>query len=664
MKNILISILMVSFLLPSLILSQDQSDGFCKIPGRVISQNHVNYPGDQNIDVTYYKLDLNINYIQSFLNGAVTIDFMVLSEGTTDFFFDLQNTFTVDSIIFSGPEIQFQHSVNKINLQSSAQLTTGTKYSCVIYYHGTPGSSGFGSFEFSTHNSGTKPAIWTLSEPYGASDWWPCKDTPADKADSSEVRVRADSVFYTVSNGKLTEIITHDDGTKTFIWKNKYPIAQYLISLAMTNYYIYETEYTYGNGQTMPVIHYMYPEKWNAARKVNVDRTLNMITIFSELFGPYPFLEEKYGHAEFGWGGGMEHQTVSSMGTFSESVVAHELAHQWYGDKVTCIDWHNIWLNEGFASYAEALYFEALYGRDSYINYVSNQMGTSTNPFSAKGAVGSLYCQDISSVNSIFDYARSYLKGSIVLHMLRGVVGDEDFFTILKAYAADPELGYGVASTEDFQRVCEEISGLELDYFFQEWVYGVKYPKYNIDWGYSTNGSNIYDVRVTLSQTANSNPLYFTMPVDLKIITAIGDTTFRIFNDQQIQDFNFVVNGKPSAMLFDPDKWIMKDVNSTTGLTDFELMPDEFRIIGNYPNPFNPTTTISYYTTEAGNIRISLYDISGALISVLEEGYKPSGLHKYEFNSAALPIIPGSGVYFYSIGNGKKILTAKMTLLK
>ena len=340
-----------------------------------------------------------------------------------------------------------------------------------------------------------------------------------------------------MSNGKLISITDNGDGTKTYKWHNSYPIAQYLLSLAITNYTIYTNYYNYSPVDSMPVVHHIYPETFPSVQSV-LDKTPLMIKIYSDRFGQYPFLREKYGHAQFGWSGGMEHQTCSSMGVFAEDIISHELAHQWFGDDITCKDWHHIWLNEGFATYCTGLYYEAAYGPATYNSYMASQMVT------AQTAVGSIYVQDISNIDEIFNGARSYSKGSVVLHMLRGIVGDTVFFKILKSYIADPTLAYNVAVTEDFQRNAEAVSGLNLEYFFSEWIYGVNYPQYNLTWNYTPASGNLYNVTLNLSQQNNTNPSYFTMPVKIKISTAVSDTVFTIFNDQQSQQYGFTVLGQ------------------------------------------------------------------------------------------------------------------------
>ena len=533
----------------------------------------------------------------------------------------------------------------------------------VVYYNGQPENSGFDSFKFGEHN-GT-PAIWTLSEPYGASDWWPCKDTPADKADSSDVWITADSQFVSVSNGTLIDVLNNNDGTKTYKWKNHYPIAQYLISLAVTNYKIYKDYFKYSDSDSMEVIHYNYPERFDDNRKKQLDVTVKALEVYSNLFGLYPFIKEKYGHAEFSWSGGMEHQTVSSMGHFGENIVAHELAHQWFGDKITCKDWHHIWLNEGFATYSAVLFSEVVHGKDSYNEYISSYMED------AKKAVSSIWVKDISSIGEIFDWKRSYEKGAVVLHMLRNIVGDESFFNILKTYIADSDLAYGVATTEDFQKVCEEVTGTDLDYFFSEWIYGENYPKYTVTWNPASDDNNNHQIEILITQQENTTPNYFIMPVQIKISGDNKDTLVTLFNNENNQTFNINLSFKPTNIEFDPNNLILKDILNVTDVNKDEP-PSKFELTQNYPNPFNPTTTIEYsvpfplnsHFTKGGNtewfVTLKIYDILGKEITTLVTKKQKPGNYKVTFDATDLP----SGIYFYSLSACDFFQTKKLILLK
>ena len=617
--------------------------------------NKILYPGDSSINVTYYGLNLTLTYSPNYLKGIATINAKSTENGLTKFFLDLQDPLLVDSVLLNGSKIPFIHSLAKLNINLPRSYNYGEQFSLVIYYQGIPGSSGFGSFEFGSHNN--QPAIWSLSEPYGASDWFPCKDTPADKADSSDVWVTCSNSLIAASNGTLQAVVDNGNGTHTFKWKNIYPIAQYLISIAISDYTVYTTYYHYAPSDSMPVVFYVYPEDFNNA-KPYLDKVANMIAVFSNFYGPYPFLKEKYGEAEFGWSGGMEHQTITSLGGFDDDLEAHELAHQWYGDKITCADWQDIWLNEGFASFSEAVYFGATSGTDAYNLMMTSFMNN------AKNAVGSVYVQNISNVNSIFDYNRSYAKGAVVLHMLKGIMGDSLFFQLMKTYASDPKVAYGAATTADFEADAEKVYGSSLSYFFNEWIYGENYPRYSVSWNNNFIGNNIYSVNLNLSQTTNTDPAFFTMPIQIQVKTSAGDTLVTIFNNRQNQLISFNVKGTPQYINFDPNNLILKDISIIDSID--LTKPQTFTLYQNYPNPFNPSTTINYSipVNSKGFIQVKLivYDELGNIVARLVDKAEPAGTYSVKFPPGNKHL--ASGVYYYQIIAGDNIQTKNMVLLK
>jgi len=617
---------------------------------KLMQLEKVQYPGDSKIDITYYGLDLAITYSPNYLHGIVTIGVKADTTQINECFLDLRNFLSVDSILINGTPAVFSHSNDKVNITLDQTYTLGEAFTLKIYYQGVPGGSGFGGFYFGTHQ-GT-PVIGTLSESYSGPYWWPQKDTPADKADSSDVWMTVADNLIGVSNGTLESVVDNGDGTKTYHWKNHYTIANYLISLAITNYTQYDTYYHYSPTDSMVIMNFIYPENFGFVKPL-VDETDEMIEVFADRYGEYPFIEEKYGHAEFQWGGAMEHQTCTSMGFWGTGVISHELAHQWYGDMITCKDWHHIWLNEGFATYSEAVYLEARDGKAAYDAQINSEMS------SARNAIGTIWVQDITNEGQIFNGARSYAKGACVLHMLRGVVGDSTFFDIMRTYSADPSVSYGVATTEDFQAIAESIYGESLNYFFQEWVYGENEPTYTIGWDKSLISGDLYQVTLNIYQNVNSNPSFFTMPVQIKFNTSLGDTTVTLFNDAQVQNFQFEINGEPMSIVFDPQNWILKNNTTVTAVEDFTL-PLEFSLEQNYPNPFNPSTTIEYNIPESGNVTLKVFDVLGNEVATLINGQNEAGTHKVDFDASLLH----SGVYFYRIESGSFVETKKLMLLK
>lgn len=654
-------ILTAIIFLTSILYAQDDSRPWIKgereRQARKIQLSKVQYPGDTKIDITYYGLDLTVTANPNYLTGVGTIGVKADTTSINSCFLDLQNALSVNSVLLNGLPAVYSHINNKLNVTLDRTYILGEDFTLKVYYQGVPGTSGFGSFMFGTH-AGT-PIIWTLSEPYGAPDWFPCKDTPADKADSSDVWITVADNFIAVSNGTLESVTNNGNGTKTYYWKNSYTIAHYLISLAITNYHQYDTYFRYSPNDSMVITHFVYPENFNSI-KVYLDETADMLEVFSDRFGLYPFINEKYGHAEIGWGGAMEHQTCSSMGFWGTGVVSHELAHQWYGDMITCKDWHHIWLNEGFATYAEALYLEAKNGKSAYDSKMAGDMNY------AKTAQGTIYVQDITNIWEIFNGARSYSKGACVLHMLRGVVGDSTFFNIMRTYSAHPSVSYGVATTEDFQAIAESVYGQSLNYFFQEWIYGVNYPRYSVGWSKTSLGGNLYQINLNITQTVNPNPSFFTMPVQIKVNFPSGDTILTLFNNAQSQDFQFDVVGNPVSINFDPGNWILKTLQSLTEVEDI-YQPLSYSLEQNFPNPFNPSTIIKFSLANSGLTSLKVYDLLGKEIATIINEEMPAGSYEVEFNShsgfSGISELP-SGVYFYKLESGNYTETKKMILIK
>lgn len=591
------------------------------------------YKSDTTINAVYYGLELGVTVSPNMLTGAVTINSTVKTSSINSFFYDLSNALTVDSVAWNttpGGLLSFSHITNKIIIKLPRVFFSNELISITIYYRGIPDQTKR-AFVFDDH-SGT-PLVWTLSEPFGASDWFPCKNVTDDKVDSSDMNITCSENFTAVSNGTLRQVTSNGNGTKTFKWHNSYPIANYLISIAVTNYSEYSSFFRYTTTDSMPVNHFIYPEHLNQLKPL-LDKTNGMLGYFSDTYGLYPFIKEKYGHAEFKPLGGMEHQTVSSMGYWSEGIIAHELSHQWFGDKITCKDWHHIWLNEGFATYGEGLYYEHFQGRIAYDGYMLATM------MNAKNAVGTIYVQDAENPAEIFSSTRTYAKGGTVLHMLRGVVGDSLFFTALKKYVADTTLAYKNAVTADFQRNVEAVTGQNLSYFFNEWIYGENYPRYTVSMSSADNGSGLYNTEVKIDQRLNTNPLFFTMPVEIKFFFDESDTTVTVFNNAQIQTFNFSFSSKPNTFKLDPNMKILCDIKG-----DEPVTPVSYSLSQNYPNPFNPVTNITYQIFKASDVQLKIYNSLGQEIKNYSFQNQKDGKYRITFDAFGL----ASGNYFYKI---------------
>ncbi len=495
----------------------------------------------QAYDVHYYDLDLTMTPGSGQVSGTVRMKASVVSGPLTTAELDLASNLIVDGVTSNGSAATSSRPPDLVTVNLDRAYLTGETFDITVTYHGSPVG---GSFGFQNVNG--RMLIWSLSEPFGAREWWPCKDMPEDKADSLDARFTVPTGLITASNG--TRIEATDNGTVAVSrWRERYPIATYLVSIASYPYAVSLDWYRPAPTDSMPIQFFNFPESVANATPSQV-KVKDMLAAFAARFGEYPFLAEKYGHAEFTFGGGMEHQTCTSLGTYNESVVAHELGHQWFGDRVTCRDFHHIWLNEGFATYSEALWSEASGGTAAYFADI--------NIGKFYGA-GTIHVPDVGDVNRIFDSNLSYNKGAWVLHMLRHVLGDAAFFAALQQYAI--QYGYSTAVTEDFRDVCEAVSGRDLDAYFQQWIYGEYYPAYRFAWT-SEPVAGGYDVTLTLDQTQSWG--LFTMPVDVRVTTLAGDVTFVVPDSLASQTFTLHVTDPPTEVALDPDGWILKTVEA------------------------------------------------------------------------------------------------------
>jgi aminopeptidase N len=529
----------------------------------------------QNLfDVQTYDLSLSFDIPNKSIDGELVMTASSMSDTLNLIYLNFYQNMTVSGVQFStskGTEpgssifsfdiaeaVSYKREGDYVIITLNRNLNHAEEFAVKINYSGKPKSTGFDSFTFKQIHGNA--VIYNLSEPNYGPVWWPSKDLPDDKA-LSTLRLRVPTGLNAVSNGILDDSTQNGDGTTTFIWKNSYPISTYLVSLVVSRFSYWEDSYTSLDGyKQMPVVYYAFP-KDSASASTDWKKTPEMIRFFANTYGEYPFINEKYGMAEFGWvQGAMENQTITSMGyllingqeTF-ENVVVHELAHQWFGDAVTLKDWKNIWLNEGFATYSEALWEEYTKGKDAYFKYMKNYdygyfKGTVYNP------EGYIFSPSV--------YATVYQKAAWVLHMLRGMLGDEIFFKGVRQYYE--RFKYKNAETADLQAVFEEVSGQNLQWFFDQWVYeGTGRPKYEYSWKFENfqdqPGTGAYSVRLVLKQVQTDLEVY-KMPVRITVVTSAGEKEYTVFNDKREQSFLLAVDSNPKELFVDKDGWILKKI--------------------------------------------------------------------------------------------------------
>lgn len=560
-------------------------------------------PNTLNYDVTHHDLRFTVNpdTTTPFISGVVSTTFRALSNMTT-VTFDMATALAVSSVTMNGSGLTFTQSNYELNIILPTTLSTGTTATVIITYAGSPPQAE-AAFTRSTH-AGT-PVIYTLSEPFGARDWWPCKQDLNDKIDSFDIYITCPSAYIGVSNG-LLQSTTTTGGNTTRHYRHNYPIPAYLISLNVTNYVTYNIQAGLGTVQNpfFPINNYLYPEGNTTTVQTAINQTVPVMNVFEEKFGFYPYRNEQYGHVQFSWGGGMEHTTMSSMGGWSRSLIAHELAHQWFGDKITCGTWRDIWLNEGFAEYLAGLVVESLDGPASFISWKTtkiNNITTATN--------GALYLTEAEALNvsRIFSSRITYNKGSMVVHMLRWKMGDANFYQAVRNYLNDSNLAFGYAITTDLKAHLEAVHGASLSEFFNDWVYMQGYPTYTItaqNWGAG-------QAKITVSQTqSDPSVTYFEMPLEIRLSGAGGATHDVIVNhmtngQQFIVSVPFVVTG----VTFDPNKHIISKNNIVTlGAESFEWSAT----VSVYPNPTNDVLHVMMPSSLQLN-KIEIYNTLGQL---------------------------------------------------
>jgi hypothetical protein len=507
-------------------------------------------------DLISYNLDIAIDPTASTISGSNTLSFVALQAIST-VQIRLNSVFTVNTasgVQVNGVNSTFTRSGITMTVNLGRTYAVGEAFNVKVTYSGVPASGGLGSITFRTRSSGAREAF-SLSETDFAYTWFPAKENNTDKC-VADLRFTVPDTMKAVSNGTLQSVTPASGGRATYYWKTNYPTATYLFSFSVTNFNEYSQTWNFtptsGPSVSMPLSFWLYPESDTLANRNAWFNSANMLTAYSrdDRFGLYAFTNEKYGIYQFGFGGGMEHQTCTGQGVFDESVTAHELGHQWWGDNVTCATWNHIWLNEGFATYTEALWEQWKPG-SSGLQALKNAMAA-RRPSTVNGTV---YCPSTTDQNRIFSTDFSYRKGGWTLHMLRGVMGDTNFFQALRNYRA--QYGGGSATTEEFQAVCEAVYGSSLNYFFQQWVYQPGAPTYQIGWQNVVASGQNY-VEVYFNQTQSATYPRYTMPLDMRLTPAVGPiTTQKVTNSGATQYLLIPVSGQINNLQIDPDVWVL-----------------------------------------------------------------------------------------------------------
>lgn len=567
----------------------------------------------EQYDITFTRLNLLSDNSSSVILGSATIRGIVTSSPMTTFCIELRDEMIVDSILFDGKGISFIHAGDEITLALEEPLLKGDLFEAEIHYRGDgydAGGYSKGLHFDNTHSFGNEPLTFTFTQPFGANAWFPCKQVLEDKIDSLDIFITTPSQYKVSSNGLLSATVDAGEGYTRYEWKSRHPIAYYLVVFNVFEYEEYNF-YTHPDGweDSIFIQNFMVDQAHIDAMKDELDKTHLVMNMYCQLLGPYPFADEKYGHSIWGKSYGMEHQTLTSMPyKIDFRRLSHELAHQWFGNLVTCGTWQDIWLNEGFATYFDYL---------SLKNLESEASGTARMKYyhdkALSNSVGSVYVPDgdANDANRIFDYSLSYCKAATVVQMLRFEIdNDELFWRILQNYLE--KFSDSTAITADFISVVNETTGENYDWFFDQWIYGHGYPSFSGTWIQKNDTLSMEMSQITSSPR---NTPFFRMQMPYKISYAGGDTLLTLQQTEKQQLFRIPFTHEVIEISIDPENEVLNKRGSMTRLDYNATQLHQTIAFNASPNPFSDQFRISATGAEKG-FTLKLFDLMGRMVSM------------------------------------------------
>jgi len=605
-----------------------------------------------SFDALHLNIDLHPNIEDLTFTAEVTMSAAIMEDSLESIILD-NFVLSMDSVFVNDDVAEYRSTATTLTITLPEGLSIGDTMIVNIAYHGLirPNNE-IGTIMYSE----VRDNLYTFGEPYRTRGWVICYDKPFDKVTSTMI-VTLPNEYKVLSNGSLTSIEDAGDGMNRTTWTNEYPISTYLLSVCAAQYTILELEPA-GENDT-PLEMWALPGD-SAAVMESMGHTGEMLEYFENLFGPYPF--GKYSVAEATLNLNEEHQTCTTMqeavsvgGNRFEWIIAHELAHQWWGDMVGPFTFDDIWLNEGLTTYCDLMWM----GRNDDETFYA-WMNRAAERYFGEDRDRRRYAIYDPPSGFIFGSA-IYNKGAWVMHMLRYVMGDEDFFTGWRAYG--DAYAYGSATTSELQAAMEEASELDLTDFFEQWVYRGGYPVYsvtNFDVIEAEDGT--FAVEFDIEQQQTRAPLY-TLALQFVFYNQESDTTIQ-FEMAPEANQHLMVEGltfEPDEYGFDPNNWVLCNfVDNTAVGENAPSIPAKFSLSPAYPNPFNSTAVIEYNIPFQTEINLAVYNQLGQKVQVLAHGSQSAGSQTAVLHGADIP----TGLYFIRLEGFGETLMQKIVLMK
>lgn len=612
---------------------------------------------ENKYDLKFYHLNINVARNSLYISGNVKSIAKVVTANLDSFAFVLHENHAIDSVYVNGAKRNFVRRDSLVLATAGVPIAQNQLFDAIVYYKGTcttAGGAAIGNgYSIGTSTSWGNQVSWSLSESLCAYHWFPCKQDLRDKIDSSWVYATTDSVNMVGSNGLLKNVVTIGN-KKRYEWKSKYPIDYYLISVATAKYkpYILYAKPQYLAGDSIYIQNFIYDNAinnstWINGQKVALNKIIPTMNFLCNAFGMYPFYKEKYGHCMTPFSGGMEHQTMTSLGFFDFELDAHELGHQWWGDNVTCAAWKDIFINEGWASYTEYLCHQYMTGTGT--TATQKMLDVHTSVMSQTG--GSCYFTNADTMNAnvIFNSRLTYDKGSAIVHSLRYEINNDSvFFPVIRAF--QNAFKDSTASVIDLKNFMQTQTGLNFTQFFNQWYYGEGYPTFSVSWNQS---NNVFYLKSTQTTSKPASVPLFMTPVDYRITrTAKPDTIVRFYHGQSIENYSIPLTGSVTGIGVDPNNWLLNKVGTNTKditLNTSALIDDMTEIFVG-PNPTSDALNIYLYNNITAIVEV--LDISGKIVH-----YQTIDAHA-EFDISKY----ANGVYVVNIKNkqGELLKTSKI----